>query len=137
MAGYSQTLLPKKLGIVAGSKIAVVKAPKEYPKALGKLPSGAKVSSQARGVKDVVLFFATRQRELERRFPSFAHAVFPAGGLWIAWPKKTSGVCSDLDENVVRSIGLDCGLVDNKVCAIDEIWSGLRFVYRSADRVVK
>jgi hypothetical protein len=83
---------------------------------------------------DVVLFFVTRRAELERRFSALARALEPAGGLWIAWPKKTAGVATDLSENVVREVGLDNGLVDNKVCAVDDVWSGLRFVYRLADR---
>jgi hypothetical protein len=82
----------------------------------------------------VIVFFATRRRELERRFPVFARALVPDGGLWVGWPKRTSGVASDLTGDVAREIGLTAGLVDNKVCAIDEIWSGLRFVHRLADR---
>jgi hypothetical protein len=86
------------------------------------------------GMQDVVLFFVTRRNELERRFKSLAHAIEPAGGLWIAWPKRTANVATDLTENTVREVGLHNGLVDNKVCAVDDIWSGLRFVYRLADR---
>ena len=81
-----------------------------------------------------MLFFATRLAELERRFDSLAHAIAPNGGLWIAWPKRTSNVATDLRESVVREVGLTHGLVDNKVCAVDDTWSGLRFVYRVKDR---
>ena len=98
------------------------------------LPDGVRLRTQARGAQDVVVFFATRLAELERRFESFARAVEPAGGLWIAWPKRTANVATDLTENVVRDVGLAHGLVDNKVCAVDDTWSGLRFVYRLADR---
>lgn len=82
----------------------------------------------------MLVFFATRRAELARRFTAMARAIAPDGGLWIAWPKRTSGVATDLTENVAREIGLDAGLVDNKVCAIDDTWSGLRFVYRLGDR---
>jgi len=81
-----------------------------------------------------VLFFATRLAELERRFDPLARAICSAGGLWIAWPKKTAGVATDLRESLVREVGLAHGLVDNKVCAVDDTWSGLRFVYRLRDR---
>ena len=90
--------------------------------------------TSARGRVDVLVFFATRRAELTRRFPAMKRAIDVDGGLWIAWPKRTSGVASDLSENPVREIGLANGLVDNKVCAIDDTWSGLRFVYRRADR---
>jgi hypothetical protein len=83
---------------------------------------------------DVILLFATRRADLERRFSGLARALDPAGGLWIAWPKKSSGVATDLTFESVQAIGLDEALVDNKVAAIDETWSGLRFVYRKADR---
>ncbi len=134
MAGYSGTPLPRKLGIVDGTRIALISAPKGFEATLGGLPPGVSVTQQARGRLDVILYFATRRRELERRFPVLARALVPAGGLWVGWPKRTSGVATDLTENVAREIGLTAGLVDNKVCAIDEIWSGLRFVYRLADR---
>jgi hypothetical protein len=134
MAGYSGTPLPKKLGIVDGTRVALISAPKGFEATLGGLPPGASLREQARGRLDVIVFFATRRRELERRFPVLARALVPNGGLWVSWPKRTSGVATDLTENVARNIGLAAGLVDNKVCAIDDIWSGLRFVYRVADR---
>jgi hypothetical protein len=134
MAGYSGTPLPRKLGIVDGTRLALISAPKGFEDTLGGLPPGVSVSEQARGRLDVIVFFATRRRELERRFPVLARALVPAGGLWVGWPKRTSGVATDVTENVARDVGLTAGLVDNKVCAIDDIWSGLRFVYRLADR---
>jgi hypothetical protein len=134
MAGYAGTPLPKKLGIVDGTRVALISAPKGFDATLGDLPPGVSLCEQARGHLDVIVFFATRRRELERRFPVFARALLPDGGLWVSWPKRTSGVATDLTESVAREIGLTAGLVDNKVCAIDDIWSGLRFVYRLADR---
>ena len=134
MAGYSGTPLPQKLGIRAGSRVALVRAPEGFAVVLDPLPDGVRLGTQARGAQDVVVFFATRLAELERRFASLARSVEPAGGLWIAWPKKTAHVATDLSENVVRDVGLANGLVDNKVCAVDDTWSGLRFVYRLRDR---
>jgi hypothetical protein len=134
VAGYSGTPLPQKLGIGAGDRVALVRAPDGFAATLGPLPDGVRLRSRLGGSQEVVLFFATRRAELERRFPSMARALEPAGGLWIAWPKRTANVATDLSENVVREIGLSNGLVDNKVCAVDDVWSGLRFVYRVADR---
>ena len=133
-AGYSGTPLPKKLGIREGSRLAIVSAPDGFEQVLGPLPSGVEVRAGARGRCDVVVFFVTRRAELTRRFPSFVRALAPDGGLWVAWPKKTSGVATDLGFDAVQEIGLGTGLVDNKVCAIDATWSGLRFVRRVADR---
>jgi len=111
-----------------------VRAPDGFEGTLVPLPNGVRLREQARGAQDVVVFFATRRAELERRFDALARTVEPAGGLWIAWPKRTAHVATDLTETVVRDVGLAHGLVDNKVCAVDEIWSGLRFVYRLRDR---
>src|SRR3954451_867866 len=133
-AGYSGTPLPKKLGIREGSRVAVVSAPDSFARMLGPLPSGVDLRTDARGRCHVVVFFVTRRAELARRFPSFVRALDTDGGLWVAWPKKTSGVATDLGFDVVQEIGLGAGLVDNKVCAIDATWSGLRFVRRVADR---
>lgn len=134
VAGYSGTPLPQKLGIRPGARVALLRAPDGFERALQPLPDGVRLRTQARGAQDVVLFFATRLAELERRFDGLARAVEPDGGLWIAWPKRTAGVATDLRENLVRDVGLAHGLVDNKVCAVDDTWSGLRFVYRVADR---
>jgi hypothetical protein len=125
--------LAKKLGIVGGSRVAIVSAPDGFCDEL-ELPNGVRVRTAARGRLDVLVFFVTRQGELTRRFPTMKRALEYDGGLWIAWPKRTSGVATDLSENLIREIGLANGLVDNKVAAIDETWSGLRFVYRRADR---
>lgn len=134
MAGYSGTPLSQKLGIKPGSRVALVRAPEGFEHALEPMPDGARLRHQARGEHDVVLFFATRLAELERRFDTLARATQTAGGLWIAWPKRTAGVATDLRESIVRETGLAHGLVDNKVCAVDDTWSGLRFVYRLVDR---
>jgi len=112
----------------------LVRAPEGFERALDPMPDGARLRHQARGQHDVVLFFATRLAELERRFDTLARATGSAGGLWIAWPKRTAAVATDLRESTVRDVGLAHGLVDNKVCAVDETWSGLRFVYRLSDR---
>ncbi len=134
MAGYSGTPLPKKLGIKEGHRVALVNAPTDFAATLGALPAGAEIIKQLRAPLDVIVFFTKSESELLRRFGDLAAKLNPAGGLWVAWPKKASGVATDLNENVVRQTGLATGLVDNKVCAIDEIWSGLRFVIRLKDR---
>jgi hypothetical protein len=134
VAGYSGTPLPQKLGIKPGARLAVVRAPESFDGALDPLPDGVRLRTQARGAQDVVLFFATRRAELERRFDSLARTIAPAGGLWIAWPKRTACVATDLREGIVRELGLAHGLVDNKVCAVDDTWSGLRIVHRRENR---
>jgi hypothetical protein len=133
-SGYSGTPLPKKLGIRDGSRVALVSAPEGFERTLGALPPGAHLRPSVRGRLDVILFFVTRRAELTRRFPVFMRALADDGGLWVAWPKQTSGVATDLKFEGVQTVGLDAGLVDNKVAAIDGTWSGLRFVYRVADR---
>jgi hypothetical protein len=127
MAGYSGTPLPKKLGIAEGSTLALVGAP---PGVIGGLPPGVTVKRQARGAADVVVAFFTRRNDYERRVDALGRMVFPAGGLWVAWPKRASGMETTMSEDVVREVALPLGLVDNKVCAIDETWSGLRLVWR-------
>jgi len=134
VSGYSGTPLPRKLGIKPGATIGLSKAPPEFAIALGELPDGVAVRRRAAGALDVAVAFFTRRAELERRLPALGRTIFPDGGLWIAWPKRASGVQTDVTEDVVRELGLAAGLVDNKVCAIDETWSGLRLVYRLADR---
>jgi len=131
MAGYSGTPLAKKLGIAEGATVALVAAPDGV---LDELPMGVRVKRQARGAADVVVAFFTERVALERRFDTLAEMIFPAGGLWIAWPKRASGVPTTVHEDVVRAVALPKGLVDNKVCAIDETWSGLRVVWRRERR---
>jgi len=131
MAGYSGTPLPQKLGIRSGHRVVVLGAPGGFALAL---PAGARQSTRLVAGTDIVLLFVRSRVELPRKFGTAKAKLAPAGGLWVAWPKKASGVPTDLTEDVIRAHALDAGLVDNKVCAIDEIWSGLRCVFRLADR---
>jgi DUF3052 family protein len=133
-AGYSGTPLVRKLGIKPGARIALLGAPHGFDQTLGALPEDVALRRVARGPLDVIVAFSSSRGELVRRLPALCRALDKAGGLWIAWPKRASGVPTDLSENVVRELGLAAGLVDNKVCAIDEVWSGLRLVYRLRDR---
>ena len=133
-AGYSATSLATKLGIKPGSRVTLNGAPPEFEHTLGELPAGVSVSRRLRKSSDVIVAFRVRRHQLERRLPALREALADDGGLWLAWPKRASGVDTDLDERVVREAGLALGLVDNKVCAIDQTWSGLRFVYRLVDR---
>lgn len=129
-AGYSGTPLTKKLGIGDGSVVALVAAPADFDELLEPVPASAVFRSTLRGRADVVVFFTTRRAEFERRIDAAGRTIFPAGGLWIAWPKRASKVATDMTEDVVREVALPLGLVDNKVCAIDDTWSGLRLVWR-------
>ena len=134
-AGYSGTPLPKKLGIKPGSRVAVLSAPDRFVEStLAPLPDQVELRSRARGPLDVVLFFTKRRAVLERRFDTLVGALDRAGALWVAWPKGTSGVPTDLTENVIRDIALPKGLVDTKVAAIDDVWSGLKLVIRVENR---
>ena len=130
MAGYSGTPLAKKLGIKEGQRVAFPSAPDGFLGLLGELPDGVGVRLRASGPLDVIVFFTKSRRELERRLPALRRAMDPAAGLWIAWPKRSSGVETDMTEDVARRLGLANRLVDNKVCAIDDTWSGLRLVIR-------
>ncbi len=132
--GYSGTPLVQKLGIKPGARLGLLGAPDGFDQTLGTLPDGVSVRRSARGPLDVIVAFSVSRGELERRIPVLRRALEKSGGLWIAWPKRASGVATDVSENVVRDLGLAAGLVDNKVCAIDEVWSGLRLVYRLRDR---
>jgi hypothetical protein len=131
MAGYSGTPLPKKLGITEGSLLALIGAPRGV---IDGLPPGVRVKRQVRGSADVVVAFFIWRRDFERRIAGLAQMIFPSGGLWVAWPKRASGMQTDMHDGVVREIALPLGLVDNKVCAIDATWSGLRVVWRRERR---
>jgi hypothetical protein len=133
VAGYSKRSLVDKLGIKDGAKIVILNAPRGYERTLGTLPHVSRRSRVA-GRLDFVQFFSTERQELERRFAALARALAPAGMLWISWPKRASGVATDLSEDVIRVIGLAHGLVDVKVAAVDDVWSGLKFVRRLKDR---
>jgi hypothetical protein len=134
VAGYSETSLARKLGFKPGVRIAVVGAPPTLPAALGALPDGVTDVTRGRGEIDIALAFARSEAELRSRVAALAPRLAPAGMLWVAWPKKAARVETDLAFDVVQRLGLDAGLVDVKVCAIDEVWSGLKLVRRLKDR---
>jgi hypothetical protein len=134
-AGYSGTPLPKKLGIKPGHKLLLLGAPAGFEDGtLGGLPEAVSVGRTARGPADVIVSFHTERADLARRMPALRAAMRPEAGLWIAWPKRASKVPTDLTEDVVRELALANVLVDNKVAALDEKWSGLRLVIRLRDR---
>jgi hypothetical protein len=137
MAGYSGTPLIQKIGIKPGHRVLLQNQPEGFFKELGPMPTGAKASESVTGKAGVVLAFVETRAELAKKFKVWSRAMEPDGMLWIGWPKKASGRATDLTEDVVREIGLECGLVDVKVCAIDETWSGLKFVVRVKDRPAK
>ena len=134
MAGYSSTPLAKKLGIKEGSRIGLVNAPKHFQSELGDLPHGVEFVKRLTNSLDMILFFVLTERALARDFARLAKKLVTNSMIWIAWPKKSSGVTTDLSFDSVQRIGLDAGLVDVKICAIDDTWSGLKFVYRLKDR---
>ena len=129
-AGYSGTPLAKKLGIKEGHAVALLKAPDGFEATLEGLPDAVTIRTAARGTNDVVVSFHTERADLAARLPKLVEAMDVDGGLWVAWPKKASGVPTDITEDTVREVALPMGLVDNKVCAIDETWSGLLFSWR-------
>jgi hypothetical protein len=132
VAGYSGTPLVQKLGIKPGARVHLVNAPPDFADTLGRMPDNVKLV--ARGTLDFGMLFVRHARELEKRFGALRDRLESSGMLWITWPKKSSGVASDLTEDVIRDIGLRAGLVDVKVCAVDATWSGLKFVRRLRDR---
>jgi len=134
MAGYSNKPLVDKLGIRPGARLVLLALPPGYSRTLGLLPRGVIVGKTLRGTFDFIQIFVTKRRDLERRFAALAKALEPDGMLWVSWPKKASGVPTDVTENDVREIALAGGLVDVKVCAVDETWSGLKLVRRLKDR---
>ncbi|MEP7336159.1 MAG: hypothetical protein ABI977_00215 [Acidobacteriota bacterium] len=131
LAGYSGTPLPKKLGIKPDSTVALINSPRNFETTLGELPEGVKFMTEAKGNPELIVWFIRMRIELLERIIEMRNLT-GNGGLWIAWPKKASGVASDLTENIVRDTGLAVGLVDYKVCAIDATWSGLKFAVRKA-----
>lgn len=134
MAGYSKTPLLKKLGIKPGTRLIILNAPENYAQTLGELPENVTVAAALTGPLDFIHFFTVRRDALAREFPQLKQALVPAGMLWISWPKRAAKVETDLTEDIIRAIGLDNGLVDVKVAAVDEVWSGLKFVFRLKDR---
>jgi hypothetical protein len=133
MAGYSQTPLPKKLGIKAGFRVRLANAPEDVLEELAQELAECHLI-QIQGTLDFALLFTKSRQHLAEEFPRLAKLLAPVGMLWVGWPKKSSGFKTDVAENTVREIGLGTGLVDVKVCAINEIWSGLKFVRRVKDR---
>ena len=133
-AGYSQRSLVEKLGIKPGMRIAILNAPRGYRATLGKLPAGVTVAVSPREPLPFIQFFAVSRSVLESRLPELVRALEPAGALWVSWPKKASGMPTDLTEDVVRAIALPTGLVDVKVAAVDDVWSGLKLVRRLKNR---
>ena len=133
-AGYSGTPLIRKLGIEDEQRLAFLNAPDDFAATVGELPESAQLRAGARGKLDVIVLFVTRRAELGRRIEALGRSIHPDGGLWVAWPKRASGVETDMTEDVVRELALPLGLVDNKVCAIDDTWSGLRVVWRKERR---
>ena len=129
-AGYSRRSLIEKLGIKPG----ILNAPRGYRTTLGKLPSGVSVTSRARGALPFIQFFTVDRALFERQLPALLRALKPDGTLWVSWPKKASGVPTDMTEDVVRAVALPTGLVDVKVAAVDEVWSGLKLVRRLKNR---
>jgi hypothetical protein len=134
MAGYSQRTLAQKLGFAAGQRVCVVQPPAGYRELLGPLPGGLRWSKTLRGRFDLVHCFTRSGADLIRRLPRLRDATEVDGSLWISWPKRSSGVATDLTEDVIRRLALDGGMVDVKVCAVDEVWSGLKLVFRKANR---
>ncbi|HTS37582.1 MAG TPA: DUF3052 family protein [Candidatus Solibacter sp.] len=133
MPGYSGTPLPKKLGIKDGCRVHLLAAPADVRAELAAALAQCEIVSDAKAL-DFAMVFTKSRSELAKEFKRTARALSAAGMLWVSWPKKSSGVATDLDENIVREIGLAAGLVDVKVCAVTDIWSGLKFVRRIKDR---
>jgi hypothetical protein len=133
MVGYSRTPLVKKLGIKSGFSVAFVNAPNGFAKGLD-LPTDIEINARSREPLDLALLFGKNEKELRVVFSRYAARLKPAGMLWVAWPKKRTAVATDLSFNKVQAIGLAAGLVDTKICAVDEVWSGLKFVFRLKDR---
>ena len=127
-AGYSKRSLPEKLGLKPGSNYIVINEPPNYAEVLGELPSGLKLARSLRAPLDFIQFFTTERKHLEKNIGALKRALVSNGVLWVSWPKGASKVKTDVNENVVREIALKNGLVDIKVCAVDEVWSGLKLV---------
>ena len=134
MAGYSGTPLPRKLGLKENQRIAFINAPDNFEALVGAIPPTTLLLKKLTAPIDLVVLFVDREKALAKEFPKIAKKLSPNGMIWVAWPKKSSGIPTDLMFERVQRIGLDVGLVDVKICAIDEVWSGLKFVIRLQDR---
>jgi hypothetical protein len=134
-AGYSGTALAKKLGIKEGSRVCVMDAPKDYAKLVAPLPKGVQLVSRIDAKTDIVHLFATERARLGKALQAaLGEELQPAAAIWVSWPKKASKVATDITENTVRELALPLGLVDIKVCAVDQVWSGLKLVVRKENR---
>jgi len=134
MAGYSGTPLAKKLGIVEGTRIFLSDAPKDYLNLIAPVPSGTRVVRKIDGKTDIVHLFATRRARLAALLRSALAKMRPDAAIWVSWPKKSAKVPTDVTEDTIREVALPMGLVDIKVCAVDELWSGLKLVVRKENR---
>ena len=134
MAGYSATPLAKKLGIKAGSNVCLSHAPKHYGGLVAPLPDGVRLVGRVSEATDLIHIFVTRRKDLESGLKSTLKAMRPDAAVWVSWPKKASGVATDITEDTIRDVALPMGLVDIKVCAVDDIWSGLKLVVRRSAR---
>ncbi len=133
-AGYSGTPLAKKLGFKPGLRVKTKGAPAEYLDLIDPIPEGVAVSSRLRAPVDILHLFVRRERELQRDLPTAMHVIEQNGAIWVSWPKKSSGVATDVTEDRIRASALPLGLVDIKVCAVDAVWSGLKLVIRRENR---
>jgi hypothetical protein len=131
---HSSKPLAQKLGLKPGYRVSVLNAPPDYETSLGELPQDTVLVHELAGPFDLIHFFAQSRKELERKFPLLKLELSKSGGLWVSWPKASSGIKTDLNNNIVREVGLRNGLVDVKIASIDKIWSALKFVYRVSDR---
>jgi len=134
MAGYSETPLPQKLGIKPGLTVVTINTPKNYRRLLGTIPEGVTFSNRLRSASTFVHVFIRKHSELANRLPVLREKIADAGTVWVSWPKRSSGVLTDVTEDVVRAVALPLGFVDVKVCAIDETWSGLKLMVRRENR---
>lgn len=134
MAAFTSTPLATKLGVKPGVALTLLGAPRQFERRLGGVSKAIRIKRQARGVADVTMLFVRSQAELRRRLPVAQRTMADGGSLWLVWPKKVSRLSSDLSQQQVRAIGMAAGLVDYKICAVDETWSGLRFARRKPGR---
>ena len=137
MAGYSGTPLPQKLGIKSGMRVIAIGAPENYRRLLGQLPDGVEFSNTPKVNMQFIHFFVTRRSDLEKQLPRLLKTLADSGTIWISWPKKSARVETDVTEDVIRAVALPIGLVDVKVCAVDETWSGLKLMIRRERRLKK
>ena len=133
-SGYSGTPLPKKLGITSGSRVLLIGAPEGYDETLGPLPEGVEFAKRAGATVGLVQLFATRRADLASRLATLRRQLAPDAVIWVSWPKRASGVATDITEDTIREVAFPLGLVDIKVCAVDATWSGLKLVVRKALR---